>query len=107
MDPLRQIPLVPMTCRPLCRRSFLAGLAALPLISPALAARASRFPLRLAQVPWGQAQPAEVQAVLESAVGVLTPYFTELPRGPVLVTNHPDGPMVQYQRNAAGELVVL
>ncbi|MDB6071134.1 MAG: hypothetical protein JWL81_2305 [Verrucomicrobiales bacterium] len=61
---------------------------------------------RVAADGWGAAGAAEVEAVLRSAAGVLWRYFPGLKREPFVVLRGRDGPIVHYQRNVMGEIVM-
>lgn len=61
---------------------------------------------RLAADGWGGAEVREVEAVLRSAAGVLWKYFPGLKREPFVVVRGREGPIVHYQRNIVGEIVM-
>lgn len=61
---------------------------------------------RVATDGWGAARPQEVEAVLGSAAGVLWKFFPGLKREPFVVVRGQDGPIVHYQRNIVGEIVM-
>jgi hypothetical protein len=87
------------------RRHFLAaGLAFTAQV------RASGEPhdlrLRVAADGWGGAPVEEVEAVLRSAANVLWKFFPQRKVEPILVLRGRDGPIVHYQRNVLGEIVM-
>ncbi len=61
---------------------------------------------RVATDGWGAAPVAEVSAVIRSAAGVLWKYFPSLKREPFVVVRGREGPIVHYQRNIVGEIVL-
>lgn len=96
---------------PATRRRFLTGL----LSATALGSGRSRggpanspggLKLRVAIDGWGHAKSVEVEAVLRSTAGTLWPFFTRRAVEPIVVLRGRDGPIVHYQRNVIGELVI-
>jgi len=61
---------------------------------------------RVAADGWGRAGAGDVEAVLRSAAGGLWRYFPGLKREPFVVLRGRDGPIVHYQRNVMGEIVM-
>lgn len=55
---------------------------------------------------WGAATVPEVEAVLTSAASVLWKYFPQRKVEPFVVLRGRDGPIVHYQRNVVGEIVM-
>lgn len=95
------------------RRRFLQGLLAAASCGQAVCAdrghtesvlNGLRF--RVAADGWGSAGVPEVEAVLKSAAGILWKYFPGLKREAFVVVRGREGPIVHYQRNVAGEIVM-
>lgn len=61
---------------------------------------------RVAADGWGRATVPEVEQVLGSAAGVLWKFFPKLKVEPFVVLRGRDGPIVHYQRNVVGEIVL-
>ena len=90
------------------RRQFLAGLLAAAAASGSARAAGELDGLRfrVAADGWGLAGAGEVEAVLKSAAGVLWKYFPAQQREPFVVLRGREGPIVLYQRNVVGEIVM-
>ena len=100
------------------RRLFLQGLLAAagasrgvsketgPQDDTALPLELEGLHFRVADNGWGEASLLEVRAVLQSAAGALWKYFPGLRREPFVVLRGRDGPIVHYQRNVMGEIVM-
>ena len=89
------------------RRQFLAGLLAAAAAGGARAAgELDGLRFRVAADGWGLAGAGEVEAVLKSAAGVLWKYFQDWKREPFVVLRGREGPIVLYQRNVVGEIVM-
>lgn len=73
---------------------------------PRVAAEPDPLRFRVATDGWGGAGVAEVEGLLQSAAGVLWKYFPGLKREPFVVVRGREGPIVQYQRNVIGEIVM-
>ncbi len=87
------------------RRHFLAaGLAATGRARASKESEDLRF--RVAADGWGAAPREEVEAVLRSAAGVLWKFFPERKWEPFVVLRGREGPIVHYQRNVLGEIVM-
>ena len=104
------------------RRHFLAG--SLAVGAAWLAPRAAAAPpgppepaapterpgsgprFRVAADGWGAASLPEVEAVLRSAAAPLWKYFPERSLEPIVVVRGREGPIVHYQRNVVGEIVM-
>jgi hypothetical protein len=61
---------------------------------------------RTATDGWGSAGSGEVEAVLQSAASALWKYFPRLKLEPFVVLRGREGPIVHYQRNVMGEIVM-
>ncbi len=61
---------------------------------------------RVAADGWGAATVTEVEAVLASAASVLWKFFPQRKVEPFVVLRGRDGPIVHYQRNVMGEIVM-
>lgn len=88
------------------RRQFLAGSLAFLPVGGGAAEPGDGLRFRVAADGWGSAGRPEVEAVVKSAAGVLWKYFPKLKREPFVVVRGRDGPIVHYQRNVAGEIVM-
>ncbi|MGB1255252.1 MAG: hypothetical protein ACPG51_05275 [Thiolinea sp.] len=56
---------------------------------------------------WGNADPKDVKAVLDSANQVISAYVGSRSLGTVIVRNDPKGPISLYERGPANEYIVL
>src|SRR6478752_6136665 len=91
------------------RRRFLTGLllsAAVLQPGPAGAGGADDLKFRVGTDGWGSATPAEVEAVLRSAAAMMWPLFPGRRVEPFVVLRGREGPIVHYQRNVIGEIVM-
>ena len=88
------------------RRQFLAGSLALLPVRGWAAGQADGPRFRVGADGWGTAGLEEVEAVLGSAAGVMWKYFSAPERVPFVVLRGRDGPIVHYQRNVMGEIVM-
>jgi hypothetical protein len=88
------------------RRHFLTGLLACGAGRTAIAGPPEGLRFRVAADGWGAAGVAEVEAVVKSAAGVLWKFFPDLRREPFVVLRGREGPIVHYQRNVMGEIVM-
>lgn len=93
------------------RRHFLAG--SLAAGAAWLAPRAGAAPpstggprFRVAAEGWGKVSLPEVEAVLRSAAAQLWKYFPQRTLEPFVVLRGHEGPIVHYQRNVVGEIVM-
>jgi len=94
----------------LSRRQFSGGALAV-LWSQAVNRRAfagevDGLRFRVAADGWGSATNQEVESVLRSAAGVLWKYFPKRKLEPFVVVRGREGPIVHYQRNVVGEIVM-
>lgn len=91
------------------RRRFLTGLLSASVIGTG-GTRAAGQPetprFRVGTDGWGRASTAEVEAVLRSAAGQLWTYFPDRRIEPFVVLRGYEGPIVHYQRNVLGEIVM-
>ncbi|MES2706722.1 MAG: hypothetical protein V4726_08995 [Verrucomicrobiota bacterium] len=62
--------------------------------------------LRVGTDGWGRASTAEVESVLRSAAAMLWPFFPNRRIEPFVVLRGHEGPIVHYQRNVIGEIVM-
>ena len=81
---------------------WLAG----PLAMAASDAEVPRLRWRLAPEGWGAASEADLRAVLGSVVAELWPFFPQRRLEPFVIRRGRESPIVHYQRNALGEIVV-
>ncbi len=88
------------------RRRFLMGTAALALPLPAFAADSPLPVWRLAPDGWGNAPPADITSVINSAMMELWRYFPGRRLERIVVQRGREGPIVHYQRNSLKEIVV-
>lgn len=92
------------------RRRFLSGLlstSALGLgLSRGAGGNTEGLKLRVGTDGWGRASTAEVEAVLRSAAGMMWPLFPNRRLEPFVVLRGHEGPIVHYQRNVIGEIVM-
>lgn len=56
---------------------------------------------------WGDADPQDVEAVLQSVIEVITPYMANRQFGKVVVKNDGRGPISLYERGSDGEYIVI
>lgn len=96
---------------PVSRRRFLTGFLSATVFGCGLASggpanSTDGLKFRVAIDGWGHAKPAEVEAVLRSTAGTLWPYFARRAVEPIVVLRGHEGPIVHYQRNVIGEIVV-
>jgi hypothetical protein len=56
---------------------------------------------------WGDANPDDVQSVLQSVIEVISPYMASRHFGKIIVRNDKTGPISLYEKGATGEYIVL
>lgn len=56
---------------------------------------------------WGNANPDDVQTVLQSVIEVISPYMAGRKFGEVIVRNDKTGPISLYEKGATGEYIIL
>jgi hypothetical protein len=92
------------------RRRFLTGLLSAAFLGGAgrsLAGGSVEVPkFRVGTDGWGRASTAEVEAVLRSAAGLMWQYFPDRRIETFVVLRGYEGPIVHYQRNVLGEIVM-
>lgn len=88
---------------PLQHWLVIAVLAMLPLHSWAFSPSAR---LQAEQAGWKDAQPQDVQAVLDSVLKVITPYMASRHFGLIVVKNDPTGPRSLYGKGPNGEYII-
>ena len=62
--------------------------------------------IKLTTEEWGGAAPADVQAVLDSVITVISPYIAQRKFGTILVQRSEDVPRAMYEKSANGEYMV-
>lgn len=92
------------------RRRFLTGLLSAAFLGGtgrSLAAASVEVPkFRVGTDGWGRASTPEVEAVLRSAAGMMWKYFPDRRIEPFVILRGYEGPIVHYQRNVLGEIVM-
>ncbi len=56
---------------------------------------------------WGDADPKDVRAVLQSVIEVISPYVAKRNFGNILVRNDPKGPVSLYEKGPTDEYIIL
>lgn len=62
--------------------------------------------IKLTTQDWGGAAPADVQAVLDSVISVISPYIAHHKLGTILIQRSEDAPRAVYEKGANGEYIV-
>lgn len=78
---------------------FCVPAAALAFVAPAN--------VKVESEQWGDANPDDVQLVLQSAVETLSPYMSTRRFGDITIRNDAKGPISLYEKGVHGEYVVL
>jgi hypothetical protein len=82
----------------------LGGAGAAAVAAPADGSTGGRPPeIRVLAGRWGDADPADIRAVLESAAAPFLPHFAGRAFAPILVSRGTGGPITLYDRGPAGE----
>lgn len=76
----------------------------LPSVTPAFVFPAN---VRVESRQWGDANPDDVQTVLQSVVETLSPYMANRRFGDITIRNDAKGPISLYEKGIHGEYVVL
>jgi len=89
-------------------RALIAGLVSgAAVAAPADATPAGRPPeIRVLAGRWGDAAPADIRKVLESAAAPFLPHFADRAFAPILVSRGTAGPITLYDPGPAGEIRV-
>ncbi len=64
------------------------------------------FPISVKSTGWGDANPIDVEAVVDSVAETLAPHFRGLRLDTILLENNPSGPITLFQRGANNEYLV-
>lgn len=63
--------------------------------------------LKLESTEWGDADPADIKAVLDSTLTVLAPYTVGRNFGNILIKNSNTGPISIYEKGPNGEYIIM
>ncbi|MBU0654323.1 MAG: hypothetical protein KJ914_04220 [Gammaproteobacteria bacterium] len=86
------------------KKCLLVLLVCLPVSVSAFVAPAQ---VNVASKEWGDANPDDVQTVLQSVIDTLSPYMLNREFGAITIRDDPQGPVSLYEKGKNGEYVIL